>query len=184
MYAGRIAAATGVTKSTLMEQVKMVDRRRARKQQRQMLSQAVREGTAELKKVNPEADKHLRAAKAEEALLGTLMRNPDFIPKVAETLSPEQMVTSFNVTLYRQLLARHQGGLMVEPSLLAADYEVEGVAYITRMMQQAGERDNSLEDAMACARVIRQEHDKLKMGKDASPEDIRTYLKKLKESKK
>ena len=184
VYAGRVAVASGITKSTLMEQVKMVDRRRARKQEKQMLSQAMRESAAGMKKVNPEAEKQPRAARAEEALLGTLMRHPDFIPKVAALLSPEQMVTSFNSALYRQILTRHENGLLVEPAFLAGEYGVEEVAYVTRMMQSAGERDGTLEDALTCAGVIKQEKERLSVGADASPEEIQAYLNKLKETRK
>ena len=149
-----------------------------------MLSQAMRESAAGMKKVNPEAEKQPRAARAEEALLGTLMRHPDFIPKVAALLSPEQMVTSFNSALYRQILTRHENGLLVEPAFLAGEYGVEEVAYVTRMMQSAGERDGTLEDALTCAGVIKQEKERLSVGADASPEEIQAYLNKLKETRK
>lgn len=185
VYAGRVATSTGVTKSALLEQIRQVDRRRLRQQEKQQLSQAVRKSTETVKKANPEAEKHWRAAQAEEALLGLLIRNPDYIAKVEAALTPEQMVTAFNRQLYERILKRKREGLLVEPSLLAADYDVDGVAYITRMVQESRERANTPEEALQCAAVVAEEH-RLLAVQEGSPSDeqIMAYLQKLKETKK
>jgi len=185
VYAGKIAAEVGVTKSALLDQIRQVGRRRARKQEGQQLSQAVRQSAAAVKKVNPEAETHWRAARAEEALIGLLIRNPDYIGRVADALPPDGMVTAFNRTLYGLLVTRHQNGLLVEPSLLSAELEVDGMAYLARMVQEAGERANTPEEALRCAAVITEEKRRLAVQESTtSDEDIEAYLAKLRQEKK
>lgn len=185
VYAGRIAAEVGVSKSALLDQMRQVDRRRARRQERQELSQAVRASGATTKKVNPEAEQHPRATRAEEALLGLLIRNPDYIPKVEAALPPTEMMTPFNRQLYERILTRRQSGLMVDLALLAAEYDVDGMAYVTKMVHDAQERDNTPEEALRCAAVVREEH-RAAAVRDGTPsgEDIQAYLQQLREAKK
>lgn len=185
VYAGRIATEVGVTKSALLDQIRGVDRRRLRQQEKQELSQAIRQSAAAVKKVNPEAETFPRAARAEEALLGLLLRNPDYIPRVAAVLQPAEMATDFNRRLYEQMLSRQQSGLMVEVAVLSADYDLDGVAYMTKMTQEARERDNTLDEALRCAAVIKEEHRTSHIRENtASAEDIQEYLKSLRETKK
>ena len=184
VYAGKIASEIGVTKSALLDQIRGVARRRTRRQEGQQLSQAVRQSAAAVKKVNPEAETYWRAARAEEALIGLLIRNPDYIPKVSEALPPERVVTAFNRGVYERLVTRHKSGLLVELALLSADYEVDGMAYLTRMVHEASERANTLEEALHCATVIAEEKRRLTVQEGTpSDEDIQAYLKKLREDK-
>lgn len=185
VYAGKIATEVGVSKTALLDQIRQVGRRRVRKQEAQQLSQAVRQSSATVKKVNPEAETYWRAARAEEALIGLLIRNPDYIGRVAETLSPENVVTAFNRELYGRLVTRHKSGLLVEPSVLSADLEVDGVAYLMRMVQEASERDNTFEEALRCAAIIAEEKRRLAVQEGTpSDEDIQAYLAKLRQDKK
>ena len=111
-----------------------------------------------IRKVNPGAEKHLRAVSAEEGLLGLLLLNPDFIGPMAERLPPEHMVTDFNRRLYRQLIERHKNGLLVELAFLSADYSEDEMAYMSRMVRDAKEREASLAEARGYADIIREEY--------------------------
>ncbi len=185
VYAGRIAAETGVSKSALLAEITAAEKKRRRQHARQELSQALRQNEAALRRINPEAEQHPRAARAEEALLGLLMRNPDFIGRVADTLPPNELATPFNRELYERLIARQQQGLVINLALLSADYDVDEMAYITRMEQEAGERNNTLDEALDCAEVIRQERQAATVREGSvSDEQLEAYLKQLRESKK
>ena len=185
VYAGRIAAETGVSKSALLDEIAAAEKKRRRQHARQELSQALRQNEVALRRVNPEAEQHPRAARAEEALLGLLMRNPDFIGRVAEALPPSGMATPFNRQLYERLIARQQQGLVINLALLSADYDVDEMAYIARMEQAAEERNNTLGEALDCADVIREEQQAAAVREGSvSDEQLEAYLKQLRESKK
>ena len=138
-----------------------------------------------MRQVNPDAVKNTRAASAEESLLGTLILHPDYIKLVRQTLSPDQMVTSFNRELYTRLLDRERQGLMVELAFLAADYDQDGMAYIARMVRDVGERSMTPEEVSRYAAIIREEHALLRMENpaDASDEDILKMMDTLRNRK-
>ena len=73
-------------------------------------------------------------------------------------LSPEQVVTEFNRRLYSHLLDRDRQGLLVELAFLAANYDQDGMAYISRMVQEAKEHTVTPEEILRLAAVIREEH--------------------------
>lgn len=73
-------------------------------------------------------------------------------------LPVEEMVTPFNRELYRRIVERSRQGLLVELAFLAADYDEQGMAYISRMVGQAREKTVTPEEVDSFAAVIREEH--------------------------
>ena len=130
---------------------------RQKQQQKKALSQAVRHSEEGVRKANPDATAHPRAARAEEGLLGLVLLHPDYLSAVAEALPPDQMVTAFNRRVYAQLLDRQRQGLLTELTLLSADYEDVEMAYLSHMVQRAREGAQTPEQALAYARVVAQE---------------------------
>ena len=186
VYAGKLANDLNVSKDAILKQIQDVARRRDRQQQKRQLSNEVRRAESLTKKANPQAADYPRAARAEEALLGLLMRNPDYIPQAADALPPETMLTDFNRGLYQQLIARHQSGLLLELPFLAAAYDDDAMAYITQMMHAAAERSNTPEEVRTCIDVIKQERKNLLLRNPdtLSDGDIQTLLDSLRNSKK
>ncbi len=157
VYAGKLARELSVSKEAILQQIHYVLERQKKQKKDRQLSQIVRHEGSAIRKVNPEADQFVRAARAEESLLGMLLLHPDFIRPIAQLLSPETMVTSFNRGLYQRLLRRSEQGLLVDLSVLSAEYEEEEMSYVTRMVREAGERTNTLEEAKQYAEMIREE---------------------------
>lgn len=158
VYAGRLSETLNISKEAILQEIRQHSRRQQRAQQRQQLPELVRQEKKTLRKINPDADAFPRAASAEEGLLGILMLHPDQIARAGDLLSPEDMVTDFNRELYRRLLERHRQGLLVELAFLAADYDEQGMAYLSRLVTQARERTVTPEDLTNFAAIIRQEH--------------------------
>lgn len=186
VYAGKLAEELSVSKDAILSQVKYSLEKRRKQQESKQLSQAVKQAENATKKANPEATKHPKAASAEEALLGLLIRNPDFISLAAEQLPPAHFATSFNRVLYEKLLDRHRNGLLVELAFLSADYDEDGMAYISQMVRQAKDRAPSSEEAKRYMQVIEEEyqirglHDPTAL----SPDGIKEVLAAMREHKR
>ncbi len=188
VYLGRLAADLQVSKTALQSQLSYQMKRRQKQQQEKQLSQAVRNAESTTQKVNPDAKTHVRGASAEESLLGAILLNPDYMAAVAPLLSPEEMATPFNRTVYEQLLDRHQKGLGIELSLLSEEYEPDEMAYITKMVRDAREHVSSLnlEEAKRYAAVIKSEHQlaALRQPSELTPEQIQEKLQAMKQMKR
>ncbi len=187
VYATRLATELGVSKSNLLLQISNQIKRRQKQRQERQMSQIVRQSEVATDKANPDAAKAVRAASAEEALLGTLLLNPDFLGAVEKELAPEQMVTTFNRRLYATLLERYREGRMIELSYLTEEYNAEEMAYISKMVKDARERITSLspEEAKRYVRVILHEHQlrDLQNPSNLTPEQIQEKLKTMKQMK-
>ena len=185
LYAGRLSEILTVSKEAILQEIDSVRRKKQRQEVKQQLPNLIRQEKREMQAVNPDAVKFARAAAAEESLLGILILHPNFIRQVRETLPPEQMMTAFNRGLYQRLLDRDRHGLLVELAFLAADYDEAGMAYITRMVKDVGDRIVTPEEVSRCAAVIREEYSLRHMNDpaSASDEDIQAMMEALRKRK-
>ena len=186
VYAGRLSAEVDVSKDAILQMIAKNARKREKRQKNQELFAALRQDAAVLRKVNPDALAHTRAAKAEEVLLGTLLLHPDFIPQVREVLPPEHMVTALNAEIYRRILERQRQGLLLELSFFAADFDDDQMAYITHMVQEAKGDAFTAADALRYAGIIEEEHRLQKVNKpeeldNAEIADILSFLRDKKQ---
>ena len=186
LYAGRLSDLLKVSKDAILQEVNEARTKKEKRETRYQLPTLLRQEKKELQKVNPQAVDSPRAAAAEENLLGTLIMHPDYIPAIAATLSPEQMVTDFNRQLYTHILQRHRQGLMVELAFLASDYDEAGMAYVTRMVRDVSEQAVTPEEAARFAAIIREEY-ALRHVQDpatASDDELRQMMETLRNRKK
>ena len=185
LYAGRLSEILGVSKEAILQEIDSIRRKKQRQEVKQQLPNLIRQEKKEMQSVNPDAVKHTRAAAAEESLLGILILHPNFIRQVRETLPPEQMMTEFNRGLYQRILDRDRHGLMVELAFLSADYDEAGMAYITRMVRDVGDRIVNPEEVARCTAVIREEYSlrHLNDPSSATDEDIHAMMEALRKRK-
>ncbi len=185
VYASRLAQETGVSKSALLEQIAQFSRRRERREKKARLPQALREENRQVSLVNPDALTHPRAAAAENAFLGALLQNPEWIDRAAGELPPDEMVTSFNRRLYETLIERRRQGRMVELPMLAGSFDEKEMALIAHLQQNAQGLALSKEDMARYMEIIRREKALSLMAdaKDASDDDLRRALEQMREMK-
>lgn len=185
VYAGKLAGELSVSKDALLNQIQYFIEKKRRQKKDSPLLGIVRQNEAATQKANPEAAQHLRAASAEERLLGLLLLNPDYILPLAEELPSACFSTSFNRQLYEQMISRQQQGASLDPALLTGDRSTEETAYVTHMIIKARDLVNTMEEAKRLAEVIRREN-RLKEADDPaslSPNDMQKLLQVMREHK-
>ena len=185
VYAGKLSKEFSVSKEAILTQVGDLANKRRKQQKASQLSRIVRQEEDAVKRINPEAEKYPRAVKSEEAILGTLLLHPDLILPISREISADLFVTPFNRGLYGRLLERQSKGLLVELAFLAADYDEEKMAYITRMVHEAQGRSGSMEELRSYGKVLRTEQYFRTLNDTASlPDDqIRDILEELRKQK-
>ncbi|MBQ8684518.1 MAG: DNA primase [Clostridia bacterium] len=186
VYAGRLSEMLSISKDSILREIESRRKKKNRQEMKYQLPNLMRQESKEMRQVNPDALTYPRAASAEESLLGTLILHPDYIRQIAMLLPADEIVTEFNRNLYKRLLERQRQGLLVELAFLAADYDEDGMAYISRMVRDARERAVSAEDVAAYAAIIREEYALRYMTnpEGASDEDIQGMLDALRARKK
>ena len=166
VYAGRLATEFHVQKETLLTQIAGLRRRRRKSDETREYRQIVREAGGTRDDVNPERAQHMRAARAEEALIAYLMRNPDRAAAVRAALPPERMVTSFNRGLYDRItryIAEQPSSIngTVPLSALSGDYSPDEMARAARILAMNSDGGNVRAAEADYIRVINEEFDRI-----------------------
>ena len=165
IYASRLARELDVDKTALTAQVKyrrenFVRRRKAereREQQRMLMSG--------VSSKNPERSANLRAAKAEETIIASLMRNPDFYQKLKDEISPDDFVTALNRRIFTVVTDRVSQGGSAEPFFLSSSFTPDEMDEVTRLFRQSSQMRNTVEECMDCIKILKMEKNR--------PEDIK-----------
>ena len=96
VYAGRLAEEIGIDRSAILLQIGK-SRKKIIKNQQQKTFRAFQQNISGITDtINPEKSKHLRACRAEEALIAFLFNNPDRAKTISEKMPPEKFCTEFN----------------------------------------------------------------------------------------
>ena len=159
IYATRLSNELGVNTESIKAQIKSArskfrrsDDERRRREQETMLSKSFGD------KNNPERQANLRAARAEETLISSLMRNPDFYNKIKDDLSPGDFVTAFNKRVYECLADKLESGLDPELSLFAKDFSPEEMDSVTRMFHISKNLNNTVKECEDCIAVLKEKN--------------------------
>lgn len=186
VYAGKVAAETGIETATLLTQVesgnRKLEKNRRQKEFREIRQQAVGYKDS----INPEKPEHLRAASAEEALIAYLVKNPDSGSKIFEILPPEKFITEFNRRVYERIMGRIKEEKAVSLTELSEGLTPDEISYVAGILAKYDGVSAEWQDAKEYINVIIQENDSRILGNAASaqPGEIEDYLEKLRQQKK
>lgn len=188
VYIGKLSAELSVSKEALNQQLQYQLQKRQKQQKERQMSQVIKQSEATQKRVNPEAATRVRAANAEEAVLGMVLLHPECFKTLSAVLSPEDMVTPFNKALYTLLTQRQKEGKEIELTYLSEVYDNDEMAYLTKMVKDARERVSALtvDEIKRYAEIIRYENQMsvLSSPSELTPEQIKEQLDAMKQMKK
>lgn len=160
VYASRLANELGVDKLAIESQVKykregLRKRRMAQREQDQKRLLINGQNTK-----NPERSQHLRAAKAEETLIASLMRNPDFYNKLKDELSADYFVTALNRRIFSVILSRLDEGGNTEPYFLSSEFTPDEMDEVERIFRSAAQLSNTVDECVDCIKILKEEKNK------------------------
>ncbi len=160
VYASRLANELGVDKLAIESQVKYKREglRKRRMAQREQDHKRLLINGQNTK--NPERSQHLRAAKAEETLIASLMRNPDFYNKLKDELSADYFVTALNRRIFSVILSRLDEGGNTEPYFLSSEFTPDEMDEVERIFRSAAQLSNTVEECADCIKILKEEKNK------------------------
>ena len=155
IYATRLSNELGVSAESINVQIRSVKTRQRRSDESKRLKESealIERSFAD--KNNPQRAANIRAAKAEETLIASLMRNPDFYPKLKDKFSADDFVTDFNKRIMRCLADKLDKGFIPELSLFAREFTPEEMGSVTRIYMSSAELNNTLRECEDCISVL------------------------------
>ena len=152
LYVMRASQALGIAAENLMHDVQRAAKRRNAADQKNYIAQMEKLQSGVGDKINPERAANLKAAMAEEAILGILLMYPEkvqYFTRESPPLTDEDFVTSFNRRVFAALKRTFsEGGNDI--SLLGSEFDPDEIAriYQFRMRREsfATNSDETLRD--------------------------------------
>ena len=181
-YASKLSAEMSVSKDAIMQEVRRANRRKTAAAEKERFTQIVRETSAAKDEINPERTQHVRAAKAEETLIATIMLNPDFYGKIKDKITDELFVTDFNRRAYNAVAKRLEEGRSIELSMFAADFTPEEMGRLAQLSTMSDKISCTVAECDDCIKVIQQEKTKLMAANpsELNDDEFRNLFKNLK----
>ena len=161
VYASKISSELGVGKDNLMLQINALVRKRRRTDRKAEIRAVPKITSAVADKVNPQKSKHLKAAKAEEMLISSLMRNPDYWQKLKGSISPDDFVTDFNRRVFVKIAQRLDSGQNTDfGSIADQDFSLDEINSLKAIEMQSDKLRHSVKECLDCIAVIKTEKQK------------------------
>ena len=162
LYTSRLASETGVEKQALEAQIAKARRARGRRQKQQEFENAleiVREG-GDVKSPNPQKRQFRRAVAAEEIILASLLKHPDYLRKLKDKLSEDVFVTDYNKRYFRDLSSRIREGRSLDLSVFNETGDNEEMAYLSYLLAKGDSLADSLTECEQCIQTLLSEKTK------------------------
>lgn len=181
VYAGKLSSELEISKDAMIQQINKY-RRQQEKGETKALVKKIQTQDTGIDKINPEKSKSLKAAKAEEALISYLFKNPDHIKQISSKISAEDFITEFNRKVYSCICTRLLNGQEITLSDISGEFSVEEnsrIAYI------ANKFTGDLKYALDCVQAILDEKNKHNIKSTDNPDDldILKYIDSIKKKK-
>lgn len=162
LYTSRLASETGVEKQALEAQIAKARRARGRKQKQKEFENAldiIRDG-GEVKSPNPQKRQYRRAVAAEEIILASLLKHPDYLRKLKDKLSEDVFVTDYNKRYFRELSSRIREGRSLDLSVFNETGDNEEMAYLSYLLAKGDSLADSLTECEQCIQTLLSEKTK------------------------
>lgn len=180
IYSNRLSAELGISVEGMNAQIKnaaarqkRLEESRKKSETQEMLNKSFED------KNNPERAKNLMAAKAEETLISSFMRNPDFYKKLKEKISPDDFVTAFNRRIFECLVNSLEEGYMPDLSLFSSDFTPEEMDSVTRISLISSSLGNTIKECEDCIAVLKEKSEPTVVdASDVSDEEFLKLFKK------
>ena len=151
VFTSKAAKLLDVSEESLKADVKK-KRYSLMRQEKKKFSESVRRSAMGLgDKVNPDTIKNVRAARAEEAIIGIAQINPEYMEKAEKEgiLSADAFFTAFGKKVYVAIRDTFEKERKFDPAFLAGDFTPEEIGRITKIRIDRQQLSNNTYEVFA-----------------------------------
>lgn len=187
VYASKISRITGVSKSTILDQVirqmKRVKRKCKMNQVREVSQNLKKERQFLLKEGETES---IKAVKAEEAIIAHIINNPESANNIFLRLPTESFCSKINKEIYKVIYEKFRVCRNISFQNLSAGLSQENRTRVAKYLACESLRDSSAEDVDNYVKTILHENDRSKISdlSKVSDDEIVSYINKLRQLKR
>ncbi|MCI8441216.1 MAG: DNA primase [Provencibacterium sp.] len=187
VYIKKTAGELAVSPDAVLQMVASnLKRRRGGEEKKQQRDMHMYVGAGAHGALDPERERNLKYALAEERIIALLLQNPDYYEYIAERIGPEQFVTGKNREVFSRLCERLRAGQSVELFSLSGVLNDEEMSLVSGLLACSPTAHHSREEAEDCIRVLRGRENERSSNEVAAmdEEQLRDYFQKIASEKK
>ncbi len=164
VYTALVAKKLDIPLDGLKSDVKRQRSRKLRQKKDELNKKIISKTEGYGDKVNPDFIKNIRAANAEETLIGILISYPENIPQLTEPhseMDEKYIFTDFNRKVYKRIVELYNESKRFDIGMLGSDFSVEEMGRITKMAVQRQSLSQNNEDVLKdCIGILKKEYEK------------------------
>lgn len=152
VYTSRVADETGVAREVIETQIQRTAKRQRNRQARANFSELNRE----VVKYDPTGGSVSgKVLRAEETILASLLRNPDYLAKIGDRLEADDFATEFGKKAYRVISDRIGEGKGIESYVLSQYFSPEEMGELSRIQNAGIPLSGTLSEIGDCIHVLK-----------------------------
>ena len=159
-YIMKLSSMTDVSAEAIRQEVKRNFSQVRKRAKRELYSQARSLSGGTEDKINPDRRKFPMQTKAEEIIITTLFRNPDFLRKIRDEIEPDLFFTSFNKRVITVLMRLIEEGRSIDVSSFRDDFTPDEMGRITFLSDIHNEVSDTLEECRECIEMLKKAKNK------------------------
>ena len=159
VYVSVVSDETGVGKDALKAQIERARKTKKRKEDKSRFERVIRESTGLVRNpVYPDGVSEGRR-RAEERLLSSLLRNPDFCRQISDELSAEEFASPLNGRIWDIIIEKSDTGSPADVHTFSPLFSDEEMGHVSLLASPDAVLANTVEECRDCIRRIRQDND-------------------------
>lgn len=156
VYASRLSGELNISKDAILREAERKYKANRIRNEKAQFRQIQKESQPANDPINPDRTKSPLGAKAEDVLLATIMKNPDFLEKI-DDIQPEEFITSFNARVFVFLRDRIKQNLPLDLSYFSGSFTPEEMGRIALLQTMSFTVSNTVAECSDCIKTIRRE---------------------------
>ncbi len=160
LYVTRVAQMSGTEKEPLAKQVERTAAKKKKRQQYDAFDRDARAAAGELTVAeggvvhNPERRNNRLACKAEETILASLIKNPDYLRRLGDRLTPDLFITKLNRETFEGVAKRIRENRSVDFSMYDENGDNSAQSYLAYLYTLQDRINGSLRECEECIRTL------------------------------
>ena len=160
VYAMRLSDELDVSKDAILSQIQQAVKREKINRQKNAFQEEQKHIKSIENAIDPERVKNIRAAKAEDVILITLLNNASFYKAICSELTEELFITPLNNEILKIVCERLEEGLPVDISYLSQYFTHEKMSAVARLFANKNLVSNTVDECRDCIKVLKDERKK------------------------
>ncbi len=157
VYAMRLSDELGVSKDAILQHIKEAAKREHYRKAKTEFSDAQKKAQEMEKNVDPQRVKNMRAARAEDTILITLLNNGSFYNSFKDRLKSDIFFTPVNKRIFEIISERLENRESIDISHLSQFLTSDEIGAVARLLSRQSMVSNTVKECEDCLNVLEEE---------------------------